>query len=101
MNFKREVSQRIASSPYVKLKKGKYKLTAKIKNIGNFTKLEMYAKTIGKILKYNVINENSNWTTIEIENIDIKNEFVEIGFLADGLANAYCYVDDITLLKKE
>jgi hypothetical protein len=99
VNFKREVFQTITSSPFVKLKKGNYTLTAKIKNSSNFVKLEMYATSDGKTLKYAVSKENTAWKTIKIENIMIENEMIVIGFLADGSANAFCYVDDISLRK--
>ena len=99
VNFKREVSQTIASSPFVKLKNGKYTLTAKVKNSGSFAQLEMYATSNGKTLKYRVTEENTLWKTIKIEGIRIKNNTIEIGFLANGPANAFCVVDDISLLK--
>lgn len=101
VNFKREVSQIITSSPFVKLENRNYTLTAKIKNSSNFTKLEMYATTNSKTLKFVVIDENSNWKIIKIENIKVENEAVEIGFLADGAANAFCYVDDVSLVKNQ
>jgi hypothetical protein len=99
VNFKREISQTIASSPFVKLGNGKYTLTAKVKNGGNFAQLEMYATSNGKMLKYNITEENTTWKTIQIEGILIKNDKIEIGFLADGAAKAFCYIDDIALLK--
>jgi hypothetical protein len=99
VNFKREVSQTIASSPFVKLKNGKYTLTAKVKNSGRFAQLEMYATSNDKTLKYRVSEENTLWKTIKIEGIRIKNNTIEIGFLANGPANAFCVVDDISLLK--
>jgi hypothetical protein len=99
VNFKREVSQTIVSSPFVKLENGKYTLTAKIKNGGNFAQLEMYATSNGKTLKYRITEENTTWKTIQIEGILIKNDKIEIGFLADGAANSFCYIDDIALLK--
>lgn len=99
VNFKREVSQTITSSPFVKLENGNYTLTAKIKNSGNFSKLEMYATSNDKTLKHAVTEENSSWTTIQIEAIKIENGKIEIGFWADGAANAFCYVDDVSLVK--
>ena len=99
VNFKREISQTIASSPFVKLKNGKYTLTAKVKNSGRFAQLEMYATSNDKTLKYRVSEENTLWKTIKIEGIRIKNNTIEIGFLANGPANAFCVVDDISLLK--
>jgi hypothetical protein len=99
VNFKREIFQTITSSPFVTIEKGNYTLTAKIKNSGNFANLEMYATSDSKTLKYSVSKENTAWKTIIIENIMIENEMIVIGFLADGSANAFCYVDDISLLK--
>jgi hypothetical protein len=99
VNFKREVSQTITSSPFVKLENGKYTLTAKVKNSGNFAQLEMYATSNGKTLKCRIAEENTTWKMIKIEGILIKNDKIEIGFLADGPAKAFCYIDDISLLK--
>ncbi|MFV8271239.1 family 43 glycosylhydrolase [Flavobacterium sp. GT2N3] len=99
INFKREVSQTIASSPFVKLENGNYTLTAKIRNSGKFAQLEMYATSNGKTLKYAVNEENAIWKTIKIDNVKIENNTIAIGFLADGFAKAFCYADDISLLK--
>ena len=99
IEFKRKVSQTISSSPFVKLDKGTYVLTAKVKNSGGFSKLEMYASTGGKMLTHNIQHANTTWETIRIENIVIRDMKVEIGFIGHGLANAFCYVDDVSLLK--
>lgn len=99
VDFQREVSQTIMSSPFVKLESGNYVLTAKIKNSGHFVQLEMYATSNDKTLKYAVTEENPSWITIRIEDIKIENGKVEIGFLADGAANAFCHVDDVSLVK--
>jgi len=99
INFKRKVSQTIASTPYVELKDGVYRLTAKVKNAGGFSKLEMYAETNGKRLTYS-IKENASWTMISIGKIPVKRGKIEIGFLAEGASNACCYVDDVTLTKR-
>jgi hypothetical protein len=98
VNFKRKVSQAITSSPFIKLENGNYTLTAKVKSSKGFSKLEMYAAS-NKTFKYSITEENANWKTIQIENIKINNGKIEIGFLAEGAANSFCYVDDISLLK--
>jgi hypothetical protein len=87
VDFKRKVSQIITSTPFVELKDG-------------FYRLEMYAETNGKKLKYD-IKENPSWITISIDKIPVKKGKIEIGFIAEGKANAYCYVDDITVVKKK
>lgn len=100
VDFKREVSQKIISSPFVKLENGNYTLTAKVKNSGNFTQLEMYATSHGKTIKFSIEGENATWKTIKLEDLLIHNDEVEIGFIADGSANAFCYIDDVSLVKK-
>ena len=100
VDFKRKVSQIITSTPFVEVKDGFYKLTAKVKNGGGFSRLEMYAETNGKRLSYK-IKENTSWITISIEKIPVQHGKIEIGFIAEGTANAYCYIDDITLVKRQ
>jgi Glycosyl hydrolases family 43 len=99
INFKRKISQSITSSPYVKLQDGFYTMTAKVKNSSGFGKLEMYAVSNGKTLMYPVAAENATWKTISIERIAVKGGKVEIGFEAAAVANAFCYVDDVSLVK--
>jgi len=103
VNFKRKVSQTIASSPFVKLENDKYTLTAKVRNSAGFTRLEMYAGSNDKMLAYTfaITTENTQWTTVQIENIALADGEVEIGFLADGSANAFCYIDDVTLIRNK
>jgi Glycosyl hydrolases family 43 len=98
VNFKRKVSQTISSSPYVTLKDGYYTMTATIRNSSGFDKLEMYAVGNGSRI-YPVKKENQSWKTISIERIAVKGGKVEIGFLAEGAANAFFYVDDVSLVK--
>jgi hypothetical protein len=99
INFKRKVSQIIKSSPYVKLEDGFYTMTAKVKNSSGFSQLEMYAESNGKSFRKNMDAEGSSWKTISIERIAVKEGKLEIGFLATGVANAFCYVDDVSLIK--
>ena len=100
VNFKRKTFQTITSSPYVKLEDGSYTLTAKIKNTKGFKNLEMYALSNGKKRSYNIKEENASWKTITIKNVVVKAGKVEVGFLADGSANASCQVDDVSLVRK-
>lgn len=99
INFKRNVSQTISSTPFVKLEDGYYTMTAKMKNSSGFKKLEMYAETNGKFRTTKVKKENTSWNTITLKRIKVKGGKVEIGFTADGEANAFCYVDDVSLIK--
>ncbi len=99
VDFQREVSQTIMSSPFVKLENGNYTLTAKVRNGNKLNRLEMFAKSNGKTFKFSIEGENTTWKTIKIENIKIENGQVDIGFIADGSANAFCYIDDVALVK--
>ena len=99
VNFKRKIFQIMSSSPYVKLEDGSYILTAKIKNSNGFTNLEMYALSNSKTFNSTIKNENADWKTIVIKNIAVKGGKVEVGFKADANANAFCLVDDVSLVK--
>jgi hypothetical protein len=101
IDFKRKVSQVISSTGFTKLEDGLYTLTAKIKNSDGFNSLTMYAISNGKKHHYLIEKQNPNWQTIVLNNILIKNGKVELGFLADGKANAFCRVDDVSLVKKQ
>lgn len=100
-DFKRKVAQTITSSPYVTLQNGHYTLTARIKNSSGFSKLQMYAVSNGKTVYCNVTNENAAWQTILIPSIPVKREAIEIGFIAEGAANAFCEVDDVSLVMEK
>ncbi|PKD17713.1 beta-xylosidase [Salegentibacter salinarum] len=98
IEFKREVFQIIESTPYVKLKDGYYTLSAKIKNTGKFHKLRMYAESAGKRHNVEITEQNDEWITIEIENVQVSNEKVEIGFNAYGDAGASAQIDDVSFV---
>lgn len=100
-DFTRKVHQVISSSPYVKFENTTYTLTAKVKNSGNFNKLEMYAKSGNKRFQALVAEENETWVTFSLEGIDVTGNEVEIGFFADGKAGAFCLVDDVALIKSK
>jgi len=99
ISFKRTVKQVITSLPYVALKDGLYTLTAKVQNSKGFTRLEMYAQSQGKTLKYTINNDTPSWQTISLTNIPVKAGKVEIGFVAEGAPNAFCHVDDVVMIK--
>lgn len=99
IKFKRKIYQTIESSPFVKLEDGFYKLSAKIKNTNGFSKLNMYAESGGQIKFLNVIEQNTSWTPIEIDDIYVSNGKVDIGFMVEGIANAACQIDDVAFVK--
>lgn len=100
INFKRRIYQIIESTPYVELKDGNYRLSAKIKSTGGFDLLEMYAESGGNRNQLEITTQNEAWTPIELKGIGVRNGKVEIGFLAHGTAGASCQVDDITFVKE-
>ena len=99
IEFKRDVFQIIESTPYVELKDGSYTLSAKIKNTGNFHKLAMYVESAGKQKTFEMTEQNNEWITIEIEDVEVRNEKVEIGFIAHGEAEASAQIDDVYLVR--
>jgi hypothetical protein len=100
-DFSRVVFQTISATPYVPLPKGYYRLNAKVKNGAGFTKLEMYAKSGGTMKLCRVVNENPEWTTIRIERVQVEEGKLEVGFFAEGKANAWCFLDDVTLVREK
>lgn len=101
VDFSRKVHQEIASSPYVKFEDGTYTMTARVTNSDGFDKLEMYARSGGKVFSTPIKGGNPNWTTIRLERVRVAGNKVEIGFLADGKGGAFCRVDDVSFVKAE
>jgi hypothetical protein len=99
VNFNRKISQVITSSPYVAIADGFYTLTAKVKMSSGFNGLEMYAESNGKSFSHAIQQQNINWQTVTMNSIFVKGGKVEIGFHAQGAANAFCYIDDVSLVK--
>lgn len=99
VDYKRKISQIITSSSAVKLADGLYTLTARVKNSPGFTQLEMYAVSNGKSSSFKITNENITWSTITLPNIPVISGKIEVGFLANGSANTFCLIDDISLVK--
>ncbi|MGV3768354.1 MAG: family 43 glycosylhydrolase [Chitinophagaceae bacterium] len=97
--FERKVSQQINSTPFVPLPDGYYTMTAKIKNSSGFKRLRMYAVSAGKTFEHNITGQNTSWQTIKLERILVKSGKVEVGFEGKGNANAFCSIDDVTLVK--
>jgi hypothetical protein len=95
--FERQHSQTIQSTPTVPLPNGQYTLSAKIKNSPGFSKLELYA--LGQTRQSQTIGSCPEWTTITLKNIQVRNGKVEIGIYAAGDANAFCLMDDLSLVR--
>ncbi|MBO5303824.1 MAG: carboxypeptidase regulatory-like domain-containing protein [Lachnospiraceae bacterium] len=100
-DFDVKVSQEIASSLYVTLEDGVYKLSAKVKNSGDFENLQLFATSGGKTFATSFAAENTSWTTVRMNHVVVADNQVEIGFLATGAADALCIIDDVTFTKAE
>lgn len=51
-------------------------------------------------LALNFISADVDWKKIKIENIKVTGGKAEVSFVGEGPANAFCCVDDITLIKE-
>lgn len=101
VDFIRRVHQDIVSTPYVELPDGIYTMTARAKNSDGFQELKMYAKSAGQEFSIQFTGENSSWRTIRIDGIQVSGNSVEIGFFADGGADASCQIDDVTVVSAD
>jgi hypothetical protein len=99
IGFKRLVTQQIKSTPYVKLADGVYRLSAKFKNGGNFKTLEMFGESNGKKVTVKIPVQQRSWTNVVINKVTVTSGTLNIGFLAEGSAYAFCYIDDVSLVK--
>ena len=97
--FQRKVYQGISSTPFVNLEDGSYTLTAKVKTNSLFKSLEMYAESAGSTQKIEINRVADTWKSIVLENVNVKNGKVEIGFNAEGNPGASAQIDDISLVK--
>lgn len=97
--FKRKVFQVIESTPHVPLEDGQYVLKAKIKNSLGFTQLRMYITINGKSRTLPVKGANPTWKTYTLPDIPVEAGKVELGFYAEGDADAWCLVDDVSLVR--
>ena len=98
-DFSCGVSQTIQSNQYVALPDGTYDMSAKIKNGGNFQKLQMYAESGDVSMSIDIPQNQSEWTDVTMKNVTVSGGKVTVGFKADGEANAWCNIDDVTFVK--
>lgn len=99
VSFNRKIYQRVASTTYVPLPDGTYTLTAKIKCGSQFNELYMYSISNAVTSRVDILYTDGLWHTVAIKDFAVKNGSSEIGFVADGNANAWCRIDDVTLIK--
>lgn len=97
--FTRKIYQKIASTTSVPLPNGKYTLTAKVKSGTSFNVLYMYALSGSQTYKVDMPYSDGVWHTVQVKDIPINDGKIEVGYMADGTTNAWCRVDDMSLVK--
>lgn len=98
VDFQRKVYQTITSSPYVPLPDGNYTMTAYAKVGSMFNELYMYASSGGQTFKADISAVDGQWHLYSISDVTVVNGTVEVGFYADGQADMWCHIDDVTLV---
>lgn len=100
-DFQRKVWQKISSTAYVPLADGNYTLTAYAKVGSQFNELYMYATSGGETFKADMTVIDSQWHLYTINGVVVKGGTVEVGFYADGQADAWCHIDDVSLVLED
>lgn len=100
-DFQRKVYQKISSTAYVQLADGRYTLTAYAKAGSQFNELYMYATSGNETLKATITEADNQWRQYTISDIVIEGGAVEVGFYADGKADAWCHIDDVALVMND
>lgn len=100
VDFTRKVSQTVKSTPVVELKDGRYTLRCYVKSGSQFNELYMYAKVGNDTTRIDMPYSDSKWHEIIIEDLQVSGGQVEVGFYADGKANAWCHIDEASLVRK-
>ena len=100
VDFTRKVSQTVKSTPVVELKAGRYTLRCYVKSGSAFNELYMYAKVGNETRRADMPYSDSKWHEVVIEDLQVSGGQVEVGFYADGKANAWCHIDEVSLVRK-
>ncbi len=98
VDFTRQVSQTVKSTPVVELKDGLYTLRCYVKSGSQFNELYMYAKSGDITRRADMPYSDGSWHEVVIEDVQVSNGKVEIGFMADGKANDWCHIDEVSLV---
>lgn len=101
VDFDREVSQEVLSTPFVSVPDGDYELRLKFREHGKWSILKVSVESDGNqtFLDLKCLKSNDQWTVATLK-APIKGGKARIVFRAKGKAMAQCLVDDVTLTKK-
>ena len=97
--FERRVSQTLTPSEYIPLPKGNYVLRLKTRNKGGFSTLKVFAESGGKRVEQALPGPGEAWQEVTLP-VKVDGRKVRYGFEAVGDADAWCVVDDISLIRK-
>jgi hypothetical protein len=100
VDFTRKVSQTVKSTSVVELNDGLYTLKCYVKSGSTFNELYMYAKVGNETRRADMPYSDSKWHEVVIEDLQVSGGQVELGFYADGKANAWCHIDEVSLVRK-
>lgn len=78
---------------------GKYRLKAKVTSSGGQTTAQMQIKNYGGSQVNCDIPTTNSWTEISIDNINVTNGSIEVGFYSNAPAGKWINVDDVVLEK--
>ena len=98
-DFRRKVNQTIKSAADVPLPDGRYTLACYVKSGSAFNELTMYARVGNDTIQTALPSGSDKWQKVELSDIAIRNGEVEVGFLADAAAGAWCHIDDVSLVR--
>ena len=97
-DFQRKVFQKISSTAHVPLPDGNYTMSAYAKIGSSFNELYMYATSGGKTFKTDINVIDGQWHLYTISDVVVQGGNIEVGFYADGQADVWCNIDDVSLI---
>lgn len=109
--FIRRVWQVVKSRPNIPLEEGTYTLSAMVRTEGALTSATMYVGTTSEDpsqmkmqtheKSISLTPTNGEWVRIEIPSFTVQSDSIEIGFRAEGEANARLLVDDVEMKRNK
>lgn len=102
IDFEREVSQEIVSTPFVVLKDGTYRLTLKCRESGKWEKLTATVESGKKSFTLDLLGlkTGDKWTKGSLK-ATVKGGKARIVFHAKGKAMAQCLIDDVEFVQEK
>lgn len=99
--YARKVWQTIKTTARVPLEDGTYRLRCFVKSGSNFGQLYAYATSGGQTFRTDMPYSDSQWHEVVVEGVAVSGGQVEVGFYADGSAEAWARIDDVSLVRTD